>query len=115
MDALPEVVRAVNKRATVIVDGGFNRGTDIVKAIAAGADMVGMGRMQCLGLAADGAAGLVRTLELLEIEVNICLGLLGVNTLQELDASYLQATRALEPSSVLSAFPLLSTDEQSFY
>lgn len=115
MEVLPEVVNAVNKRATVIVDGGFNRGTDIVKAIAAGADMVGMGRMQCLGLAADGTAGLVRTLELLEAEVNICLGLLGVNTLQELDASYLQSARALGPSSVLSAFPLLSTDEKSFY
>ncbi len=115
MDVLPEVISSVNKRAKVIVDGGFNRGTDIVKAIAAGADMVGMGRMQCLGLAADGTAGLVRTLELLETEVNICLGLLGVNTLQELDASYLQAARALEPSSVLSTFPLLSTDEKSFY
>jgi glycolate oxidase len=77
--------------------------------------MVGMGRMQCLGLAADGAAGLVRTLELLEAEVNICLGLLGVNTLKELDSSYLQAVRALEPSGALSAFPLLSTDEKSFY
>jgi glycolate oxidase len=115
MDVLPEVVKAVNKQATIIVDGGFNRGTDIVKAIAAGADMVGIGRMQCLGLAADGSAGLVRTLELLEAEVNICLGLLGVNSLQELDTSYLHAVQALEPSSVLSAFPLLSIEEKSFY
>ena len=115
MDVLPEVVKAVNKQASIIVDGGFNRGTDIVKAIAAGADMVGLGRMQCLGLAADGSAGLVRTLELLEAEVNICLGLLGVNRLQDLDASYLHAVQSLEPSSVLSAFPLLSLDEKSFY
>ncbi len=115
MDVLPEVVKAVNKRATVIVDGGINRGSDIVKAIAAGADMVGIGRMQCFGLAADGSAGLVRTLELLEAEVNICLGLLGVNSLRELDGSYLSATTALEPSGALSAFPLLSIDEKSFY
>lgn len=115
MDVLPEVVKAVNKQATIIVDGGFNRGTDIVKAIAAGADMVGMGRMQCLGLAADGVAGVVRMLELLEAEVNICLGLLGVNTLDELDTSYLQRVTALEPSGALSAFPLLSIDEKSFY
>jgi isopentenyl diphosphate isomerase/L-lactate dehydrogenase-like FMN-dependent dehydrogenase len=115
MDVLPEIVKAVNRQATVIVDGGFNRGTDIVKANAAGADMVGMGRMQCLGLAADGSAGLVRTLELLEAEVNICLGLLGVNSLKELDASYLHVMTALEPSSVLSAFPLLSTEDKSFY
>lgn len=115
MDVLPEVVKAVNKRATVIVDGGINRGSDIVKAIAAGADMVGIGRMQCFGLAADGSAGLVRTLELLEAEVNICLGLLGVNSLKELDGSYLSAATALEPSGALSAFPLLSIDEKSFY
>jgi glycolate oxidase len=115
MDVLPEVVKAVNQQATIIVDGGINRGTDIVKAIAAGADMVGIGRMQCFGLAADGSAGLVRTLELLEAEVNICLGLLGVNNLKELNTSYLHAVQALEPSSVLSAFPLLSIEEKSFY
>ncbi len=115
MAVLPEVVQAVNKRASVIVDGGINRGSDIVKAIAAGADMVGIGRMQCFGLAADGTAGLVRTLELLETEVNICLGLLGVNTMKELDQSYLSAAAALEPSGALSAFPLLSIEEKSFY
>jgi glycolate oxidase len=115
MDVLPEVVQAVNKRATVIVDGGINRGSDIVKAIAAGADMVGMGRMQCFGLAADGVAGLVRTLELLEAEVNICLGLLGVNKMSELNDRYLRAATALEPSGALSAFPLLSIDERAFY
>jgi len=112
---LPEIVKAVNKQATVIVDGSINRGSDIVKAIAAGADMVGIGRMQCLGLAADGAAGLVRMLEIMEAEVDICLGLLGVNTLKELDESYLRAAPALEPSGALSAFPLLSIDEKSFY
>ena len=115
MDVLPEVVKAVNKQATVIVDGGINRGSDIVKAIAAGADMVGMGRMQCLGLAAGGAEGLVRTLELLEAEVNICLGLLGVNTLKEVNTRYLHAVPALGSSEVLSDFPLLSIDEKSFY
>lgn len=115
MAVLPEVVQAVNKRATVIVDGGINRGSDIVKAIASGADMVGMGRMQCFGLAADGAAGLVRTLELLETEVNICLGLLGVNKMSELNDRYLSAATALEPSGALSAFPLLSVDERAFY
>jgi len=112
---LPEIVKAVNKQATIIVDGSINRGSDIVKAIAAGADMVGIGRMQCLGLAADGAPGLVRMLEIMETEVDICLGLLGVNTLKELDESYLRAAPALEPSGALSAFPLLSTDEKSFY
>ena len=115
MDVLPEVVKAVNGRAQIIVDGGFNRGTDIVKAICAGASMVGMGRMQCLGLAADGAAGVVRMLEILETEVRICLGLLGVNSLTELNPSYLQSVPALGPAGALSAFPLLSIEEKSFY
>lgn len=112
---LPEVVKAVNGQATVIVDGSFNRGSDIVKAIASGAHMVGMGRMQCIGLAADGAAGVVRMLEILEDEIKICMGLIGVNSLAELNPSYLQTVAPLSPNDVLSAFPLLSLDEKAFY
>ena len=77
--------------------------------------MVGMGRMQCIGLAADGAAGVVRMLEILEDEIKICLGLIGVNTLAELNPSYLQAVPPLSPNDALSAFPLLSLDEKAFY
>ena len=55
MDVLPEVVDAVAGRAKIMIDGGFYRGSDIVKAIALGADLVGMGRMQCYALAAGGA------------------------------------------------------------
>ena len=54
IDVLPEVVEAVAGRAIIIVDGGFYRGTDIVKALALGANLVGLGRMQCYGLAAAG-------------------------------------------------------------
>jgi glycolate oxidase len=115
MAVLPEVVKAVNGRATVIVDGSFNRGSDIVKAIASGAHMVGMGRMQCIGLAADGAAGVVRMLEILEDEIKICMGLIGVNSLAELNPSYLQTVAPLSPNDALSAFPLLSLDEKAFY
>ena len=68
------------------VDGGFVRGTDIVKAIALGAEVVGLGRIACMGLAAAGDSGLVRVLELLEEEVRVCLGLLGVTRFDELDA-----------------------------
>src|SRR5437899_2429531 len=56
IEALPEVVRAVGGRATVIVDGGFVRGTDVVKALALGAQCVGIGRLACCGLAAAGPA-----------------------------------------------------------
>ena len=115
LDVLPAIARAVNGRAKLIIDGGFNRGTDIVKAIAAGADMVGLGRMQCYGLAADGSAGVARMLELLEAEMHACLGMLGVSTLDELNPDYLHAIAPVGPSHVLSAFPLLALDEKSFY
>jgi isopentenyl diphosphate isomerase/L-lactate dehydrogenase-like FMN-dependent dehydrogenase len=115
MEVLPEIVAAVAGRAKVIVDGGFNRGSDIVKAIALGADIVGLGRMQCLGLAADGADGLLRMLELLELEVRICLGLLGVTRLDELNGAHLRAVQPTGPVGALSAFPLLSLDEGALY
>ena len=104
---LPEIVAAVNGRAEVWVDGGFMRGSDVVKAIALGAKAVGIGRLACLGLAAAGVPGLVRTLELLEEEIRICLGLLGVNTLAELTPQHLRAAPPMYEPGVLSAFPLL--------
>ena len=72
-----------------MVDGSFCRGTDIVKAIMLGADLVGIGRLQCWALAAGGEAGIMRMLELLEDEVVRTLGLLGVTKFAELDRSYL--------------------------
>jgi glycolate oxidase len=71
--------------------------------------------MQCYGLAANGADGVVRMLEILQDEVRICMGLLGVNALSELNPSYLQAASPSGVSSVLSAFPHLSLDEKAFY
>jgi glycolate oxidase len=108
IDVLPEVVAAVGGRATVIVDGGFVRGTDVVKAVALGANAVGIGRISGLGLAAGGQDGLVRVLELLEDEVKICLGLLGVDRLGALDPAYLHAATPVMPAHVTSAFPLLA-------
>jgi glycolate oxidase len=110
MQMLPEIARAVAGRAKIMVDGSFCRGTDIVKALASGADLVGIGRLQCWALAAAGEAGIVRMLELLEDEVQRCLGLLGVNTFAELDASYLHAAAPTNPPHVFSAFPLLEIE-----
>jgi isopentenyl diphosphate isomerase/L-lactate dehydrogenase-like FMN-dependent dehydrogenase len=106
-EVLPEVVAAVGGRATVFVDGGYARGTDIVKAIALGANIVGLGRLACCGLAAAAAPGLVRTLELLEDEVRIALGLLGVTRLSALDPSYLRPATPVTLPHATSAFPLL--------
>jgi glycolate oxidase len=108
IEVLPEIVAAVNGRAEIIIDGGFCRGTDIVKAIALGADAVGLGRLYCYALTAAGAAGIVRMLEILEDEVHAAMGLLGVTRLGDLEPGYLQhgAPTVSEPSA-LSAFPLL--------
>jgi len=104
---LPGVLNAVNGRVPVWVDGGFMRGTDIVKAMALGASAVGIGRLCGLGLAAAGVAGLVRALELLEEEVRICLGLLGVTRFSELTPQHLAAAAPVANPGVFSAFPHL--------
>ncbi len=75
-----------------------------------GADLVGIGRLQCWALAANGEAGILRMLELLEDEVMRSLGLLGVHNFTELDKSYLRAATATNLPHVFSAFPLLDID-----
>jgi glycolate oxidase len=104
---LPQVVQAVAGRAQVWVDGGFMRGTDVVKALALGASAVGIGRLCGLGLAAAGVPGLVRTLELLEQEIRICLGLLGVTSYAELTPQHLAPAPPVTEAGVFSAFPHL--------
>jgi isopentenyl diphosphate isomerase/L-lactate dehydrogenase-like FMN-dependent dehydrogenase len=104
---LPEILRAVGKKAEVWVDGGFMRGSDVVKAIALGAKTVGIGRLAGLGLAAGGAPGLVRALELLEDEIRICLGLLGVASFAELTPAHVTQAPAVSLPDTFSAFPLM--------
>jgi isopentenyl diphosphate isomerase/L-lactate dehydrogenase-like FMN-dependent dehydrogenase len=110
MHVLPEIVDAVKGRAKIMVDGGFCRGSDVVKAIAAGADIVGIGRMQCWALAAAGEAGVHRMLELLEDEVIRSLGLLGATSFAEVNKSMLHPAIATNAPSVFSAFPLLEIE-----
>jgi len=98
----------------VMVDGGMARGTDIVKAMAAGADLVGLGRMQCYALAAGGEAAVVRMLELMEDEVQRCLGLLGATKFADLDRSHLHASPSTTPPHALSAFPLLEIEDYKY-
>ncbi len=77
IDALPEVVEAVQGRIEVLVDGGIHRGADVVKALALGARAVLAGRAPIWGLAVDGEAGARRVLELLRDEVELALKLVG--------------------------------------
>jgi isopentenyl diphosphate isomerase/L-lactate dehydrogenase-like FMN-dependent dehydrogenase len=93
-----------------MVDGGICRGSDVVKAIAAGADIVGIGRLQCWALAAGGEAGVLRMLELLEDEVIRTLGLLGATSFAGVDKSCLHPATATNLPSVFSAYPLLDIE-----
>ena len=108
MDVLPEVMAAVRGRAKVIVDGSICRGTDIVKAIALGADAVAMGRMYCYALAADADAGVHKMLELLEHEFGVAMALAGARSLGELHPGYVfrDAPPVTQPHAH-SGFPLL--------
>ena len=110
IDILPEVVAAVAGRAKVYIDSGFSRGTDIIKAIALGADLVLVGRLYCYALAAAGEAGVLRMLEILENEVHQSLGLLGVTGFAQVNRSHVCAAPSPNLPSVLSAFPLLNLD-----
>jgi len=107
LDFLPEIVEAVAGRAKVFIDGAFCRGTDVVKAMALGADLVCIGRLYLYGLAAAGQAGVVRVLELLETEIRTALGLLGVDSFAKLDKSYLHKAEPVRTPHVHSAFPLI--------
>jgi glycolate oxidase len=114
IEALPEIVNAVKGRAQIIIDGGFCRGTDVVKAVAMGANAVAMGRLYCYALAAAGEAGVVRAMEILEDEIYETLGLLGVTRMGELDKSYLHPAAPVREASVVSAFPLLNLDDPGY-
>jgi glycolate oxidase len=110
IDVLPEVVAAVKGKASIAIDGGFYRGTDVVKAMALGADAVGIGRLFGYGIAAAGQHGVVRVLEILEEEIITAMGLLGVTGWRELDASFVCQASPVAQASVSSAFPLLNED-----
>jgi len=88
MDTLPEIVQAVQGKARIIVDGGVQRGTDILKAVALGADVVALGRMQAWGLAAGGTDGIVRMLEILEDELVCAMGLTGLTSMSQVTPKY---------------------------
>jgi len=85
---LPEVVGAVNGRIEVLMDGGIRCGSDIVKALCMGARAVLCGRAYAYGLAAAGEAGVTRALEILRVDLERTLKLLGCPSVAALDPSY---------------------------
>ena len=89
LDALPEVVAAVGPNFPVMVDGGFRRGADVLKAIALGARMVFLGRPFLYGASVAGQAGVARIIDILGTEIDRNLGLLGCRDLAELGGDFI--------------------------
>jgi isopentenyl diphosphate isomerase/L-lactate dehydrogenase-like FMN-dependent dehydrogenase len=85
---LPEVVAAVNGKIEVLMDGGIRRGSDVIKAICLGARAVLIARAYAYGLGAAGQAGVARALEILRIDAERTLKLLGCPSLAALNGSY---------------------------
>jgi isopentenyl diphosphate isomerase/L-lactate dehydrogenase-like FMN-dependent dehydrogenase len=84
IDSLAEVVDAVGNRIPVMVDSGFRRGTDIYKALALGARMVGIGRPFIYGLAAFGQEGVERVLDILRAELQLIMRQCGTPTIAQI-------------------------------
>jgi isopentenyl diphosphate isomerase/L-lactate dehydrogenase-like FMN-dependent dehydrogenase len=89
IEALPAIVAAVGDRAEVLLDGGVRRGTDVVKALALGARAVLIGRAQIYGLIVGGEQGVLDVLGILRAELDRALTLMGVQSVQQLDPSWL--------------------------
>jgi isopentenyl diphosphate isomerase/L-lactate dehydrogenase-like FMN-dependent dehydrogenase len=85
IDALPRIADAVGDRAEIVVDGGFFRGTDVLKGLALGARVVAVGRGALWGLAADGAAGVACALDILRRELRTTMALCGQTRITRLD------------------------------
>ncbi len=89
IEALPLVAERVEKRMAVLVDGGIRRGTDVVKALALGADAVLIGRPYLYALAVGGEDGVRRVIQILRSELEMAMGLLGKPNVCSLDRSVL--------------------------
>jgi isopentenyl diphosphate isomerase/L-lactate dehydrogenase-like FMN-dependent dehydrogenase len=92
IDALPEIVEAAGGECEVYVDGGFRRGTDVVKALALGARAAFIGRPVAAGLAVGGEEGVSRVLELMHDEIALALGLLGCTSPGQVTSAHIQRT-----------------------
>ena len=92
IDALPEIITAVNGRMPVIIDSGFRRGTDVVKALAIGAQAAGIGRPYLWGLGAFGQEGVERVLDLVRAETRAAMQQCGVRSVKELNPGFVRRT-----------------------
>jgi len=102
VEVLPAIVEAVGGRIPVMVDSGFRRGTDIVKALALGANAVLIGRATLYGTAAAGEAGAARAITILREEIDRTLALLGCSSIAALNRDYLVLPPSMRVTKRLS-------------
>jgi isopentenyl diphosphate isomerase/L-lactate dehydrogenase-like FMN-dependent dehydrogenase len=108
LDVLPEIVDAVHGRAEIVLDSGVQRGSDVLKALALGANAVAIGKLQGWSLAAAGCDGVVRALEILEDEIVSAMGLLGVTSVDQLNPSYLHRAEPVTQPHEMSSWVNMS-------
>ncbi len=90
MTALPPIVKVVNNRVPVILDGGIRRGIDIVRSIAMGADAVAVGRPMMYDLGLGGAQGVESVINFLNADLKTTMLLLGAAKLSDLNPNYIE-------------------------
>jgi isopentenyl diphosphate isomerase/L-lactate dehydrogenase-like FMN-dependent dehydrogenase len=90
IEVLPQIAAAAGQRLAIMADSGFRRGSDIVKALALGADMVFLGRAPLYGAAAGGEEGVLHALNLLKSEVDRVMALIGCPRIDALGPEYLR-------------------------
>jgi len=90
IEVLPQVLDAAGKRLTVLVDSGFRRGADVVKALALGARAVLIGRATLYGTAVGGEAGAARAISILREEIDRVMALIGARSIAELSPEFLR-------------------------
>jgi isopentenyl diphosphate isomerase/L-lactate dehydrogenase-like FMN-dependent dehydrogenase len=102
IEVLAEIVEAVGANAEVAIDSGFSLGADVCKALALGARAVGIGRLQCWGLALGGAAALTRVLEILEQEISTTMANIGCRSVADITPGHVRwSIPAAPPEPVL--------------
>ncbi len=98
LQALPEIVAAVPPGFPVMVDGGFRRGSDVLKAVALGARMVFTGRPQLFGAAVGGQAGIRKVAAIFRSEISTDLALLGCSSLADVTPDLIAPIRPASPA-----------------
>ena len=106
-DLIQSISKVVQNKSKIFFDGGICRGTDVVKALSLGADSVGIGRLQCYAAATNGRNGLNKMIDILQHEILVCMRLLGVNNLNDLNENYIKKDISISEPSLTSSFPLM--------